>query len=962
MALSAGTKLGPYQILSPLGAGGMGEVYRARDPRLGRDVAVKVVRLAADDGAPNGPHRGGPVDSPHLSAETLRRFEQEARAVGTLNHPNILAVYDAGTQDGTPYIVTELLEGETLRERLRRDTRLKATPRSSSASSSAGQAGAKTPAPGVGDGESTSQPGSGVAREHGGLSRRKAVDYAIQLANGLAAAHERGIVHRDLKPENVFITREGRVKILDFGLAKLTSRGNFETATVDPAGATQEVPGTEPGQAMGTVGYMPPEQVRGQAADGRADIFSFGAILYEMLSGERAFHGASNVETMNAILKDDPPELGSLDGNIPPGLVRVVDRCLEKEPRQRFQSASDLAFALEALSGSKAGSVSSLPGQPGDRRRTLRRVLPWALGVLGATTILFAALAAYLLLQPKPPQSVVRFPVLPPENATLILGGETSISPDGHYLAFIATPGPDKPAVLWVRPLESLTAAPIPGTDGAFLPFWSPNSQEIGFQAQGKLEKVAVAGGQPQVLCDAGGAGGTWNRDGVILFGKHGSLYRVPDTGGTPTLVVAPDAARDEGALRSPQFLPDGRHFLVEVNTPSNQINILGVGSLDSKTVRHLTQSGYPPVYYAAGHLFYVVQHTLMARPYNARALRFTGPAVPVAQNIGINLLLYASYSVSAAGVLAYQTGSNIVENTPGQMTWFSRAGEKLGTVGPPDIYANLALSPDGTELAVSRGEFKKQDIWVYDLKRGTASRLTFNPADDLNPIWSADGNTIFFSSDRSSGQNGLYGIYQKAADGLGSTQLVLRSKDQSEALDDLSADGRYAIYDTATGPTQIKLGVLPLFGERKPFTYVQGSFGATSAQFSPNGRYVAYSSNETGRMEVYVQTFPQQTGRWEISASGGVQPMWSRDGKELFYLTPDDKLMAVGVNTTSSAFQAGTPKELFQTQLVPLWLWRNSYVPSPDGQRFLMLAPVSAVKPQPITVVLNWPALLAGK
>ncbi|MFZ0336724.1 MAG: hypothetical protein WAL45_01735, partial [Terracidiphilus sp.] len=567
--------------------------------------------------------------------------------------------------------------------------------------------------------------------------------------------------------------------------------------------------------------------------------------------------------------------------------------------------------------------------------------------------VLSTAFAVWLMLKPEPQPSVIRLSVLPPENTELVYdGGEVSLSPDGRYLAFVAQAGMDKPRVLWLRPLGSLTAQPIPGTEGAILPFWSPDSRQIGFWANEKLEKVSVSGGLPQMLGDSNYPGGSWNRDGVILFLNHDSIYRMPDTGGTPALVLAPDLSNHPVKYRFPQFLPDGRHFIFRVMAGISEQHFIGVGSLDSKAVEHLAQEDSNALYAPPGYLFYLDHRTLMARPFNAKTLRFTGPEVAVAQNVGeLQGSDEGFFSVSPAGVLAYQTGQGIA--TTSQMTWFSRTGQKLGTLGPPDIYAAPALSPDGGQVAVELGPHGSSNIWVYDLKRGTGSRLTFDPAGDLNPVWSPDGKRVLFSSNR----EGQYDIYQLAADGLGSTQPVFQSKDQNKELDDLSADGRYLVYDT--GADHIGLRGLPLFGDRKPFIFVQSSPHDGCAAFSPNGHYVAYTSDETGRAEVYVQTFPQPNGKWQISASGGTEPMWRRDGKELFFLTLEQKLMVVDVNTASPGFQAGIPKPLFQAQLIPLWLWRNIYVPTPDGQRFLMLTPAGDAKPEPITVVVNWPALL---
>jgi eukaryotic-like serine/threonine-protein kinase len=580
-----------------------------------------------------------------------------------------------------------------------------------------------------------------------------------------------------------------------------------------------------------------------------------------------------------------------------------------------------------------------------------RRALPWALGGFAV----LCAIVATWLLKPAPQPNVVRFAVPPPENTELLYGGEMSLSPDGRTLAFVAQAGEDKPNVLWLRSLNSLTAQPVPGTDGAAVPFWSPDSRQIAFYANGELKKVSVAGGMPKTLCDASYPGGSWNGDGVILFLNGEGIYRVPDTGGTPTLVLAPDSSNHPTYLRYPQFLPDGRHFILLVFTGNSGQHVIAAGSLDSKTVENLAQTSSNALYAAPGYMFYLDQRTLMARPFNATALRFTGPAVPVAQNVGVlQGSDYGFFSVSPAGVLAYQTGQALAAAS--QMTWFSRAGQKLGTVGQPDVYAAPALSPDGSQVAVGVGPPGSRDIWIYDLKRGTGSRLTFNPTDDMNPVWSPDGKRILFSSNRGGAQ---FDIYQKAADALGSTQPVFQSKDQNKEIDDVSADGRDAVYFTGTDHHGI--WGLPLFGQRRPFAIDQGSKINGSAMFSPNGRYVAYGSRESGRYEIYVQTFPQQTGRWQISAAGGIEPMWRRDGKELFYLTLDEKLMAVDVNSVSPGFQAGIPKELFQAQPIPtpLWYWRNIYVPSSDGQRFLMLSPAGEARQEPITVVVNWMSLL---
>jgi eukaryotic-like serine/threonine-protein kinase len=884
-------QIGHYLVTARIGRGGMGEVWRATDTKLGREVAIKLLpRVFAGD----------PI--------RLARFKREAQLLAALNHPGIAAIYgiEENTENGAPALVMELVEGPTLADRI----------------------------------------------HAGAIPVDEALPILRQIAEALEFAHERGIVHRDLKPANIKLTPEGQVKVLDFGLAK--AMGPDEASADISNSPTLSLAMTEAGLLLGTAAYMAPEQAKAKPVDRRADIWAFGCVAYEMLAGRKAFDGETVSDVLAGIIKGEP-EWSALPKTTPLSMQRLLRRCLQKDVRQRLQAIGDARIAIdETLSGAaaEADAAVSAGRQPEAKSKTpLRRALPWA---LGAIAVFFTDYAAWLALKPAPQQDVIRFAVAPTENMLLPYGGEMSLSPDGRSLVFLGA-APSAPGTLWVRPLDSLTAHQLPGTEGAFLPFWSPDSQEIGFEAGGKLEKIAVSGGTPQALCDLKGfSGATWSRDGVILFARGGSLYRVPDTGGEPALVLAPDPARQEVDLVDPQFLLDGRHFLFEGYVGLAQQYSLAVGSLDSKQVVDLGPIGSDALYAPPGYIFYLDQNALMARPFNARALRFTGAALPVAPSVArlSGSTNYGYFSVSAAGVLAYQPSAGGGDN---EMTWFSRAGQKLGTAGQPGRYSNPALSADGSRLAVGVGVTGKRNLWVYDLKRGTASRLTFGSADDyLDPVWTGDDSRIFFSADR----GGHRDIYEKAANGLGSEEPVFQSAGQQKAINDLSSDGRYAIYDTSSAGDN-ELWVLPLLGDRKPVAFVQGGFSARSARFSPNGRFVAYSSTETGEPEIYVRTFPQQTGKWQISPSGGTEPMWRRDGKELFYFTPDNQLMVVPVSTDAGSFQAGIPKPLFQPHLVSFSTWRNIYVPSPDGQRFLMLTPAGEAKPEPITVVVNWPALL---
>jgi serine/threonine protein kinase/Tol biopolymer transport system component len=886
MAISPNTRLGRYEIRSQLGAGGMGEVYRARDTELGRDVAVKVLPS------------GFATDK-----DRLHRFQQEACAAGSLNHPNILIVHDIGAHDGSPYVVSELLEGETLRKRI-----------------------------------------SGTP-----MAQRRAIDYALQIAHGLAAAHEKGIIHRDLKPDNIFITNDGRLKILDFGLAKLTQPDGDESQTGIP---TRRVD-TNPGVVMGTMGYMSPEQLTGGTVDQRSDIFSFGAILYEMLSGRRAFQAASTAETMSAILKEDPPELSDTNKTVSPALERLINHCLEKNPAARFHSARDLTFALEALSGSSGAAQEtttaiSLPSA----RANWRGLLPWLISGFAVLLAIVAFATSDFRRTSVEPLAVTRFNIYPPEKA--YFGGSFAVSPDGRRLVMrVISEGKIR---LWMRSLDSLTAQPLVGTEEASYPFWSPDGRYIGFFSSGKLKKIEPAGGPAQTLCDSPEArGGTWNSDGIIIFAPKplDALYRVPAAGGAPVPLTTLDATRKEISHTHPRFLPDGRHFLYVVDSPQRQNSGIYVGSLDSKETKLLVNSDQSAEYAPQGYLLFLRDRTLMAQGFDADKLEVKGEPFPVAEQVDRlgQGTRYALFSVSATGVLVYRSGS--IENV--QLIWFDREGKQIGTVGPIGSYAAPWLSPD--EKRVVFGAVEPQggsDIWIMELARGTPTRLTFDPAVDISPIWSPDGTRIVFSSNREGPMN----LYQKAANGAGNDELLLKSDDLKSAVD-WSADGRFILFQDLGPKTNFDLWVLPLSGDQKPYPFLQTDFAEQQGRFSADGKWVAYTSNESGTAQVYVRSFPDSGGKWQISTNGGAQPQWRHDGRELFYTSADRKLMAVDVKANGSTLDVGVPKALFDLRIQTAGLPgpRNFYVAAADGRRFLIASVPEDRLTTPTTVVENWNA-----
>jgi len=889
MSLAAGTRLGPYEILASLGAGGMGEVYRARDSRLRRDVAIKVLPRAFS-----------------ADVDRLHRFEQEARAAAALNHPNILAVYDIGTAADAPFIVSELLEGATLRERL----------------------------------------------NTGALAVRKASEYASQIVRGLAAAHEKGITHRDLKPENVFVTTDNRVKILDFGLAKLTP----EEPALEAMTALPSASRTQPGVLLGTVGYMAPEQIRGLAVDHRADLFAFGAVLYELLSGVRAFRRETATETMTAILNEDPPQLLSAKPTIPPALVRIVDRCLEKRPSARFQTSSDLAFALDAASDASGAAPVVVR-----RSKPYRAWLGWGVAALLLLTL---APFAYRHLNELPAAArPMRFQI--PPTVELSESGVVSLSPDGRQLAFVGI-GSDGIARLWIRAMDSLNFRPLPGSETAIGPpfFWSPDGRFIAFDAGGKLKKVDVSGGPPQILCDlpSVAVGGSWNRDGDIIVGQApGGLLRVRDTGGAATPLTALDVSRKEEYHLLPSFLPDGRHFVyLRVSPRTPEASGTYVGTLDAKPEEQSTRRlmpyevglAYgPPHDSGPGHLLFVRQGTIMAQPFDATRLALAGDPAVVAGRVG-SFRDGAFFAISANDVLVYRTA-----DTDFQITWFDRQGGVAGRVSEPGRFRSVALSSDGARAIASRAnpeDTAKADLWLLDLSRNSGStRLTTGSGIAEFPVWSPDGKRIAFTFNNNT-------VYQMLASGEGEPEKVQQSISSAGLIQTSgwSPDGRfllYTVFDSATKNRDI--WVLPPTGIPVPF--VRTEFDEEQARFSPDGRWIAYASNKSGAFEIYARAFTTDLSGGSagtgasvlVSHGGGTAPRWRGNGNELFYLASDGKMMAVQV-TTGQEFRAATPTPLFQT---PAGAMVGDV--TADGERFLLVTPVGSSASAPFTVVLNWTA-----
>ena len=880
MTLAAGARLGPYEILSALGAGGMGEVYKARDTRLDRTVAIKVLPS-------------------HLSSseEVRQRFEREAKTISQLSHPYICALYDVGNHDGVEYLVMELLEGETLADRLAR----------------------------------------------GPLSPEYTLRYGIEIADALDEAHRRGVVHRDLKPGNVMLTKAG-VKLLDFGLAKAIAPAVPPAAVTSFPTEAARSNLTKEGTIAGTLQYMAPEQLEGKKADPRTDIFSLGVVLYEMATGKKAFSGTSPASLISSIMTAEPQPISVVQPMTPPALDHVVKTCLAKAPDDRWQSARDVACELKWVSGGSQAGPSV--------RLSSHQKLAWVLA--GVFLLAALVLAVIHFRQGRIDARPTRFLVFPPEQTTIAFGPsapQVAVSPDGHYLVLAATTS-DQRTHLWIRPLGSLAVQKLAGTEEASFPFWSPDSRSIGFFAQGKLKKIDVSGGPPQTLCDApSGNGGAWSRDGVIVFApnREAALTRVSATGGPPASVTELDRQRKETAHYWPQFLPDGRHFLYLALSGQRENRGIYVRSLDSGEARHILRTDARAAYTPPGYLLFLQQGTLMAQRFDPDRLSLAGEPVRIAEEVAYNPSNGRdTFTVSENGVLAYRTGG--VGGLPAsELVWFDRAGKRIGTADGAGLYMRPALSPDGKRVAVQRRDPQTgaDDIWLVDLARSTVSRLTFGSFNQTHPVWSPDGGRIVFASDR----DGTSNLYQKISSGAGSEERLLAS-DTAKFSTDWSPDGRFIAYENQDPKTGTDLWVLPLFGDRKPIPFLRTEFNEGLGQFSPDVRWMAYSSDESGRREVYVQAFPTPSDKWQISTAGGSYPRWRRDGKEIFYIGADRKLMAVAIQADST-LQAGQPQALFEPRVFGAPV--INYTVSADGQRFLVNTPAEGSNSAPVTVVLNW-------
>ena len=877
--------------MSPLGAGGMGEVYRAMDTRLERNVAIKILPK-------------------EMSADPIRkqRFEREAKTISSLNHPNICTLHDIGSQHGVDYLVMECVEGETLAKRL----------------------------------------------EKGPLPLEQVLKYGAQIADALDKAHRAGIVHRDLKPCNIMLTASG-AKLLDFGLAKPTALVTGMTLTA----AAPTTPVTQEGTIVGTFQYMSPEQVEGKEVDGRSDIFSLGAVLYEMLTGKKAFEGKSQLSVATAILEKEPAPISSIKPMTPPGLDHAISRCLAKDRDERWQTARDLFLELTWAGESTAETARAAP-MP-------RKGHGWGLW-LAATVVAGSALfVAGYSWRPEPPAQLIRVSLPPPPDGAYTsissLSGWLAISPNGRLVVFAAQAKGSGPQ-LWVRVLDALVSRPLDGTQDGFAPFWSPDSQWIAFFSGGKLKKVEASGGPVETLCDAPlGRGGTWNREGLIVFSPSLTqpLYEVPATGGTARPLTQMDASRQEVTHRWPTFLPDGKHYIFFVRAANTEATGIYGGVLGSDQHTLIMASTLNGVYAEPGYLVFMRGDALMAQPFDLKRMQVTGTAVQLATGISVVPSINSgSFSVSQTGMLVYSSEAAVIGR---ELYWYDRQGKQLAKVGSREYASYPELSPDGKRLAIRLftqpgGSF---EVWVYDLARGVHARESFTALTAVAPIWSPDGLHLAYS--HSAPQVSGDHMFVLNVGGTGKEELL--EQPFLEALANYpsswSSDGNFLLFDRQDKSGKISVWALPMKGSHKPYPFLETQFNVQMGKFSPDGRWVAYVSNDSGKDEIYLSSFPGPGARVQVSAGGGTQPRWRKDGRELFYLSPQGKMMAAEVAAGAQDFRVGTVRELFTLSglgAMPGYL----YDVTSDGQKFLVIQDLVHTSTAPLTLVVNWDAELKKK